>query len=143
MKKLLSILFLIFFWLISFTQLSLAQNNTSIKDMWIDCWDNGKNMTNWQCKFNVYKFVWIKKEIQDNPSVWIFVQDIVLSSTMIIWTIVTIVLIVSWLLFVFSWVNSSLKDKARKWIINWFIGLVIVMSSYFIIRLVQYLVKGN
>jgi hypothetical protein len=62
---------------------------------------------------------------------------------MFIGTIVTIAIIIAGLLFVFGWADPSLQDKAKKWLINAIIGLVIVMSSYAIIRLVQFIVKGE
>jgi hypothetical protein len=51
-------------------------------------------------------------------------------------------LIVSWIMFIFA--ASSGKDPAdaKKWIMWSLVGLLLVVSSYVIIRLVQYIAKG-
>ncbi len=93
-----------------------------------------------QCKLNVYDTLGIRQS-DGEASVGLFVQDVVLSATMFIGTIVTIAIVISGLMFVFGWANPSLQDKAKKWLINSIIGLLIVMSSYVVIRLVQFIVK--
>lgn len=62
---------------------------------------------------------------------------------MFIGTVVSIALIVSGLMYVFSSVDSGLKAKAKKGIINSIIGLVLVSSALLIIRLVQFLAMGG
>jgi len=60
-----------------------------------------KCLLNGQCKFNIYDALGIRTSIRnpgDATSVGIFVQDIVLSATMFIGTIVTIAIIVSGLM---------------------------------------------
>lgn len=104
-------------------------------------------LTNGQCKFNIYDTLDIRKNVrttEDPTSVGLFVQDIVLSATFFIWTVVTIALIVSGLMYILAAAsgNTSLADKAQKGIIGAIIWLILVTSSYFIIRLVQYLAKG-
>jgi hypothetical protein len=54
-----------------------------------------------QCKFNVYDTLGIRQGDKET-SVGIFVQDIILSATMFIGTIVTIAIIIAGLLFVFG-----------------------------------------
>ncbi len=97
-------------------------------------------LVNGQCKFNINETLGIKK--WETNSVGILVQDIVLSATFFIGTVVTIALIVSGLMYIFA--ASSGKDpaNAKKWIMWSLIGLLIVVSSYIIIRLVQYIAKG-
>ena len=102
-------------------------------------------LTNGQCKLNIYDTLGIRKSVRnpwDKTSVWLFVQDIVLSATFFIGTLVTVALVVSWLMFIFA--ASSGKDpaNAKKGIIGSLVGLLIVVSSYVIIRLVQYIAKG-
>ncbi|MCX6824509.1 MAG: hypothetical protein NT085_05290 [candidate division SR1 bacterium] len=104
-----------------------------------------KSLVNGQCKLNIYDTLGIRKSVRntDDPtSVGLFVQDIVLSATFFIGTLVTIALIVSGLMFIFA--ASSGKDpaNAKKGIIGSLVGLLIVVSSYVIIRLVQYIAKG-
>lgn len=111
---------------------------SSSTQVWISCTKD--QLLYGQCKLNVYDTLGIRKSDGDT-SVGIFVQDIVLSATMFIGTIVTIAIVVSGLMFVFGWANPELQSKAKKGLINAIIGLVIVMSSYFVIRLIQFIVK--
>lgn len=118
---------------------------------WVDQTVNGitiweKCLTNGQCKFNIYDTLWIRKSVRagtgDATSVGLFVQDIVLSATFFIWTVVTIALIVSGLMYIFAAASGNDPKKAKEGIIWALIWLVIIACSYFIIRLVQYLAKG-
>jgi len=61
---------------------------------------------------------------------------------MFIGTLVTIALIVSGLMYIFAASSGKSPDNAKKGIVNSLIGLLIVVSSYVIIRLVQYIAKG-
>jgi len=108
--------------------------------MGISC--NQDQLVNGQCKLNIYKTLGIRKSITNPTSVGLFVQDIVLSATMFIGTLVTIALIVSGIMFILA--ASSGKDpaNAKKGIIGSLVGLLLVVSSYVIIRLVQYIAKG-
>lgn len=130
------------FWLLIliiglFSTISFAQNE---EPMWItmdqDC------LLNWQCKFNLYQFLGIRTSIADASSPELFVQDILLSATFFIWTIVTIALVVSGLMFIFAGATWKDPTKAKAGIKNSFIWLLIVVCSYSIIRVVQYIAKG-
>ena len=115
--------------------------STPTEFMGITC--NEDQLANGQCKLNIYKTLGIRQNMTESPtSVGLFVQDIVLSATFFIGTLVTVALIVSGLMFIFA--ASSGKDpaNAKKWIIWSLLGLLIVVSSYIIIRLVQYIAKG-
>lgn len=109
---------------------------------WITIWQ--ECLLNWQCKFNVYDALGIRQSIRnpwDQTSVWLFVQDIVLSATMFIGTVITISIIVSWLMWIFAWASGKDPSKAKSWLVNSIIWLLLVISSYMIIRLVQYIAK--
>ena len=107
-------------------------------DAWI--WMNTQCLTNGQCSYNIYKTLWIRKSDQ-NPKVSSFVQDIVLAATMFIWTVVSLVLIVSGILYILAWItwNTTLADKAKKWITWSVLWLILVVTSYSIVRLIQFL----
>lgn len=80
--------------------------------MGIDC-DQTK-LVNGQCKLSIYDTLGIKtvsRNAGDVTSVGLFVQDIVLSSTVFIGTVVTVALIVSGLMYIFA--ASSGKDPAN------------------------------
>ncbi len=98
-----------------------------------------------QCKLNVYDTLGIRKTVRnegDPTSVGLFVQDIVLSATFFIGTVVTIALIVSWLMYIFAAASGKDPANAKKGIVGALIGLLLVVSSYIIIRLIQYIAKG-
>ena len=103
---------------------------------------NEKCLLNGQCKYNIYETLGIRKSVWQDTSVGLFVQDIVLSATFFIGTVVTIALIVSWLMYIFAGATGKDPSNAKKGITWSLIGLLIVSSSYLIIRLVQYIAKG-
>lgn len=108
--------------------------------MWIemdqDCLING------QCKFSIYDTLGIRQSLpkETRSSPWIFIQDIILSATFFVGTVMTAVLIISGLLFVLSWFNADLHSKAKKWVIWSLVWLLFVSWSYAFVRLIQFLV---
>jgi len=109
-------------------------------NMWINMDD--KCLLNWQCSLDVYSMLWIRQSLpaETRSSPWIFIQDIILSATFFVGTLITAVLIISWLLYVFAWVNANLQAKAKKWITGSLIWLLFVTWSYAFVRLIQFLV---
>ena len=107
-------------------------------------WQYGINLDtecliNWQCSLNVYKVMWIRQE-DPNPTVLWFFQDITLATTTaILWTLITVALVLSWLYFAICSVTGKEPKKAKEIIKACFGWLLLVMSSYAIIRLVQFL----
>lgn len=99
-------------------------------------------LLNGQCGFNIYQFLGIRKSIAENNSPELFVQDILLSATFFIGTIVTVALIISGLMFIFAGATGKDPTTAKSGIKNSLIGLLIVICSYSIIRVVQYIAKG-
>lgn len=76
-----------------------------------------KCLLNGQCKFNIYDALGIRTSVRnegDPTSVGIFVQDIVLSATMFIGTIVTIAIIVSGLMRIFAGASGKDPTKAKS-----------------------------
>lgn len=70
----------------------------------------------------------------------LLVQDVFLTATMMIGTIVTLVLVVSGVRYIMAWWDMASAADAKKWIKNAIIWLVIVTFSYTIVRVIQYLV---
>ncbi len=104
----------------------------------IEC--SAEQLRQGQCSFNAYETVGIRKD-QPDTNVMTFVQDITLSATFFIGTVVAVGLMYS------GWLYITAKDDgaAAKWKngIKWsFIGLILVFSAYSIVRLVQYIAKG-
>ncbi len=118
-------------------------NWSSTSVMGITC--NPDQLVNGQCKLNIYDTLGIRKSIknsEDPTSVGLFVQDVVLSATMFIGTLVTVALVVSGLMYIFAAGSGKDPANAKKGMIGSLVGLLIVVSSYVIIRLVQYIAKG-
>lgn len=112
-------------------------------------WNMGINMSsgcliNGQCSYNIYKTLWIRKSDQ-NPSVSTFVQDIVLGITMFLGTAITIILIISGILYILAAIlwKSNLADMAKKWIFNSILWLLLVTWSYAIVRLIQFVATAG
>jgi hypothetical protein len=104
---------------------------------------NSECLLNGQCSFRLYEFLNIRESAGYDSSPELFVQDILLSATFFIGTILTIAFIVSWLLFIFAGAsgNSSLANKGKAGIKNSIIWFLLVICSYTIIRIVQYIAK--
>lgn len=146
MKKIVWLLVVLFWYTILFT---FAQSNTQSDTtdsptrgitLNEDCMKNG------QCSFSIYKFLGIRQNEdyagEDSSSPWLFVQDIILAATVFIGTVVTLGIIVSGLMFIFAAASGKDPSKAKAGLKNSVIWLLIVVCSYSIIRLVQYIAKG-
>ena len=107
--------------------------------MGIDCGTNGEGLANGQCTFDVYETVGIRKD-QPDTDVGTFVQDIFLSATFFIGTVVAVALIYSGIMYIMA-KDDGAAGKAKNGIKWSLIGLALVMFSYTIIRLVQYIAK--
>lgn len=118
-----------------------SHNNS---DIWInltpDCLINGG------CSFSIYDALDIRNDARgdwEETSVMSFVQDIIMALTGFIGTVVTLALIISGIYYLMSPIDSGNRAKAMKGIKYSLIGLVIVMASMVIIRLVQFIAKGG
>ncbi len=131
MKKIWGILVIL---LLFFQNITFAQESMGITL-------NSTCLLNGQCKFNIYQFLGIKNTVADSSSPELLVQDILLSATFFIGTVITIAIIVSGLMFIFAGVNGKDPTKAKAGLKNSFIWLLIVICSYSIIRIVQYIAK--
>lgn len=129
----------VFLALLGIVSVSLAQNEWN-STMWIDC--SQEQLLNGQCRFNIYDTLGIRQNSSQNEPA-VFVQDAIFAATTFIGTVITIALIFSGLLFIRAGLSANewLQDRAKKWLINSVIGLLLVISSYMIIRLVQFIIR--
>ena len=98
------------------------------------------------CKMDVYKLLGLKSgsSSEDRTSVLTFVQDAILAATFFIGTVVTIAFLYCGWLFIMSATDDSTKrSNAIKGMKNSAIGMFLVMASYMIVRLIQYLASGG
>jgi len=114
---------------------------SSDDNMGIDCPAN--KMVNGTCSMSVYSLLGIRQDTP-NPNAGIFINDVVLSATFFIGTVVTLAIIYAGRELIWS---SSTGDAgniqdAQKKIMNALIWLALVSLSYTIIRLIQYLAAG-
>ena len=82
-------------------------------------------------------------EKEDRTDAMVFIQDIVLWATSFVGTVVTLALIVSGLMYVFSAADSSKKARAKEGIKYSLIWLALVATALVVIRLVQFLAWGG
>lgn len=106
----------------------------------IDCGSNAEKLANGQCSFNIYKTVGIRKDSTDLNAKTV-VEDIFLSATFFIGTVVGVALIYSGIQYIMA-KDDGAASKAKNGVKWSLIGLALVMFSYTIIRLVQYVAKG-
>ena len=105
-----------------------------------DCLINGG------CSFSIYDALDIRRDARgagEETSVMSFVQDIIMALTGFIGPVVTLAFIISGIYYLMSPIDSGNRAKAMKGIKYSLIGLVIVMASMVIIRLVQFIAKGG
>jgi hypothetical protein len=104
----------------------------------IECWKD--QFKNGLCTFNAYEAVGIRKD-QPDTNVNVFAQDIILGATSFIGTVAAIALMYSGWLYINA-KDSAAAAKGKQWVIRSFIGILLVIGAYTIIRGVQFLARG-
>ena len=96
----------------------------------------------WKWCFDYEKMIWIEKVQNQNITTTTIAQDVLLSATYMVWTVLTIVIIFCWLMYIFAARNGkSDVNKYKTWLINAGIWALLVRWAYTIVRLVQYIAK--
>ena len=107
---------------------------------WIaSSWDVSINFSDWCLTWAGTKCFVINSE--NDMTVLTIAQDAVLAATYMVWTVLTIVLIYCWLMYIFSswwWKDPS---KYKKWLIYAAIWALLVRWAYPLVRLIQYIAK--
>ena len=147
MKKIFSFLLWLFLvlWLSAInTNFTFGQQRAAevgVKAEW-DCL-----MWMWQDCFEYETMIWIKDYQPGNGyTATSVVQDVVLAATYIVWWVLTLVIIVCWLWYIFSstWGKGLLgKDPSeyKKWLIYGALWAILVRWAYAIVRLIQYIAR--
>lgn len=104
---------------------------------WLDC--DAEKMTSWQCKLKVQWMLGIKWWTDSEVSSDGFVQDVFAWTTFFIWTIVAVSLIAASLMMIFAWWEQTLAAKWKKWVQWAIIWLLLVIFSYWFVRLIWFL----
>jgi len=80
-------------------------------------------------------------ERNKDRTVMTIAQDVILAATYMVWTVLTVVLLYCWLMYIFAarwWKDPS---SYRKWLVSAAIWAVLVRWAYAIVRLIQYIAK--
>lgn len=109
-------------------------------NMGIDC--SPEKLKQGTCSMNVNKFLWINKTSSAaNPT--LFVSDLILSATTFVGTMLTIALIVMGIKYIMGWFAAKDTSELKSNIIKLIIWLLLVIGSYTIVRVIQYLASWN
>lgn len=96
----------------------------------------------WKDCFEYEKMLWIKEyQSGSGATATSISQDIVVAATYMVGTVLTIVLIFCWLMYIFAARNWKDPGKYKDWLINAWIWAVLVWWAYAIVRLIQYIAK--
>ena len=146
MKKILSLLLWIFIATFMWGVLNILFAQEEVEKVGIN--------TSWACLMWVWKdcfkyetMMWIKNyQPGSGYTATSIAQDVVVSATYMVWTVLTIVIIVCWLWYIFSsaWGKGLFgKDpnEYKKWLISAAIGACLVRWAYAIVRLIQYIAR--
>jgi len=105
----------------------------------INC--NSTQLINGTCSRNINKTLGIRGS-DTTPSPTILLQDIMLSATSFVGTVIMIALVVMGIKYVKWWYDESSTGDLKGNIKKLLIWLLLVIGSYNIIRLIQYVARG-
>ena len=99
----------------------------------------------WQNCFDYEKLIWIDDDQPDYTATSI-AQDVVVSATYMVWTVLTIIILICWLWYIFSstWGKGLLGKSPsdyKSWLIKAAIWAILVRWAYAIVRLIQYIAQ--
>lgn len=107
-------------------------------DLGVQC--SPDQLRNGTCSWNINKTLWIRlSDTTPNPT--LLLQDIILSATSFIGTLMVIALIVMGMKYVQWWFDEGSTGDLKGNIKKLLIGLFLVIWSYTIIRIIQYVAR--
>ena len=144
MKKILSVLLWVFIVLWFY-----AINSNFVLAQWAANGSKvGINLTGdclmgvWQNCFHYEAMMWLTgSQPGSGYTATSIAQDVVFSATYMVWTVLTIVIIVCWLWYIFASASAKDTSKYKKWLVSAAIWAVLVRWAYAIVRLIQYIAK--
>ena len=96
----------------------------------------------WQNCYHQEGILWIADDQPDGGyTATSIAQDTVVSATYFVWTVLTIVLLVCWLWYIFASWSGKDTSKYKKWLIAAGIWAILVRSAPAIVRLIQYIAR--
>ena len=109
-------------------------------EIWINFWNNCLTGM-WKWCFDYEKIIWIDKTQNQNITAKSIAQDVLLSATYMVWTVLTVVIIYCWLMYIFAARSGKVDSKYKTWLINAWIWALLVWWAYAIVRLIQYIAR--
>ena len=97
-------------------------------------------LSNGTCSLNIYETLNIREDAQANNAQTL-VQDIFLWATFFIGTLAAIWFIVSGMTMVFGGASETMYEQGKKWFKYSIIGILLVVFSYSIIRLIEFIAQ--
>jgi len=124
--------------IISTNNIAFAQEETAEK-IWITL---KEDCLLWMCKwaFDYKKIVGFEEDQPDITATSI-AQDVILAATYMVWTVLTLVIIYCWLMYIFAARWGKDTNAYKRWLISAAIWAVLVRWAYAIVRLIQYIAK--
>ena len=105
-------------------------------------WQEFTINTTWGCLTWVWSDCLVVEINPENPATpESIAQDVVVSATYAVWTVLTIVLLVCWLWYIFASWSGKDTSKYKKWLIAAGIWAILVRSAPAIVRLIQYIAR--
>ena len=95
----------------------------------------------WKWCFDYEKVIWIDEAQNPNITATSITQDVILSATYMVWTVLTIVIIWCGLWYIFASRDGKDVSKYKKWLISAAIWALLVRWAYAIVRLIQYIAQ--
>lgn len=142
MKKILSIILCCMFTIFSFSLLwwniYAAQEVPNVT--WINLLNNCLTGM-WKWCFDYEKMIGIDKVQNQNITTKSIAQDVLLSATYMVWTVLTVVIIYCWLGYIFAAKWWKDPKEYKDWLIKAAIWALLVRWAYAIVRLIQYIAK--
>jgi len=99
----------------------------------------------WTWCFSYDKLIrWSKSELVNknkDRTVMTIVQDVIFAATYMVWTVLTIILLYCWLMYIFASWSGKEPSEYKTWLKKAAIWAILVWWAYAIVRLIQYIAK--
>lgn len=98
----------------------------------------------WKWCFSLDKLLWGNSKVtrkNESRTVTTIAQDVMLSATYMVGTVLTLVIIYCGLMYIFASKDGGDVSKYKKWLIYAAVWAILVRWAYAIVRLIQYIAK--
>jgi hypothetical protein len=130
----------LFVWWISYVQADLAPEDVGVNKLKEGCLTG---MGKWCFSYDAM-IRWKDSQttaINKNRTVMTIAQDVILTATYMVWTVLTVILLYCWLMYIFAARWGKEPSKYKDWLVKAAIWAVLVRWAYAIVRLIQYIAQ--